>query len=339
MANEILCDLVLLTWNGFHLLEPCVRSLFRCTDLSCRLIVVDNGSTDPETLAYLRSLPEKSSMPVQVLHLPENRCIASALNEGLRQTSAPWICLLNNDLLVTPGWLTEMLRVAQTHPQIGLLNPMSNQFGVVPDPPEAVDNLAETLLKREQGRWLEEWNCVGFCMLLPRSVFEKVGLLDEEFRPFFFEDTDYAMKVRAAGWICAIAKGAYVYHHQGGTLRLDPARTEQFLRNRERFHKKWKLPQPMSYGWILGAGGEKLENAFKEIRQLANQGHDLWVLHTQKGLRLAPHYRIFERSVPSYLLPWKALRLLLLKKKRIDRLVTDIPWLAKAFRGRIAEYR
>ncbi|MBI3318028.1 MAG: glycosyltransferase family 2 protein [Candidatus Omnitrophica bacterium] len=318
---EPLCDLVLLSWNHLECTRPCVESLFAHTQVPSRLIIVDNGSTDPDFLRYLAALPGKSPLPVQVVRLPHNQSIASALNEGLRQTSAPWVCLLNNDILATPGWLSEMIRVAQANPRIGLLNPMSNQFAALPNSSEAINGHAETLLKEHAGEWVENWESVGFCMLLNRSVLEKVGLFDEGFQPFFFEDTDYSMKVRAAGLDCAIAQGAYVHHHQGSTLKLDPSRSEQFRRNNDRFHRKWNLPPPMKIGWVIDGSDPDPDRMREEIRSLANQGHLLWVLAARNRNALLRHRRVVEKRLSPWLFPGKALIFFLAKKKKVDRLV------------------
>ena len=227
--------MVLLTWNRRDLLEPCVERLILHTRRANRLIIVDNGSTDPDALAYLDRLAAEQHGWVEVVRWPENRSIAAALNAGLALTSAPWICLLNNDILVTSGWLEEMLSVAERGQDIGLVNPMSNEFNCEPSRSgETIDDLARRLQAR-RGQWVEHWVGVGFCLVLSQRVLRLVGMLDEAFLGGYFEDADYALRVQHAGLRCVIAEGAYVYHHGSATMRHDPGRSRLFQENEARF--------------------------------------------------------------------------------------------------------
>ena len=247
------CDVVLLTWNRRDLLEPCVERLVRYTRRADRLIIVDNGSADPEALAYLNRLASggPGEIKIEVVRLPENRSIATALNAGLALATAPWICLLNNDVLVTAGWLDEMLDVAERGQDIGLVNPMSNEFNCKPQRSgETIDDLARRLQAR-RGQWVEHWMGVGFCLVLSQRVLRRIGMMDEGFRGGYFEDADYSLRVQRAGLRCVIAEAAYVYHHGSATMRHDPGRSRLFQENEARFLAKWSKEPPRRIAWVL----------------------------------------------------------------------------------------
>ena len=323
MSASILCDLVLLTWNRLDLLKPCIERILRYTDVSTRLIVVDNGSTDADALEYLRNLKGGGCVEATVLRRPQNGAIAAALNEGLAQTRAPWVCLLNNDILVTEGWLSEMISVAQSHPRLGFLNPMSNEFGLSPRRGQTPDTLA-TRCRKFRGRWMENTGCVGFCALLPRHVRNQVGYFDETLQPMYFEDADYSLRIQNAGFLCGIAQGAYVYHHGGATLRHDGLRGERFQENEDRFFKKWARPRPLRIAWILPPSSEvnSPEEARERIRSLANQGHKIWVFLTSENRPLVPDHLqvvpvLFPRLGFSLLARWK----ILTKKKKYHQIL------------------
>lgn len=320
-------DLVLLTWNRLDLLKPCVEQLRQHTDVPARLLIVDNGGTDPAARQYLEALAGTPRLAPEVIRLPQNLAIAQALNAGLARATAPWVCLLNNDILVTPGWLSELLRVAEAHPTIGLLNPMSNEFGRVPRPGETIAAVAGALRPR-QGRWLENWGCTGFCVLLPQRVLSQVGLFDEQFQAFFYEDADYSLRVRQAGFDCAIAEGAYVYHHGSATLTQDPTRGERFTANAARFYAKWRRGPSRRIAWMAGAAPTAPgADAIREgIRRLANDDHAVTVYCTRRTQAVVPpHYRVQRRVLPATGFYWLALGDLLLKKKRFDQLVLSAP--------------
>ena len=320
MMKESICDLLLLTWNREDLLKPCMKRIFAHTELPCRLILIDNGSTDPGTLEYISRLQPPPHLKLEIVRLPENLSISKAINQGLSRVKSPWVCLLNNDILVTEGWLSEMIRVAQVNPNIGLLNPHSNQFGVVPGAGEIIDRVAQRL-KPLSRQWIENMECVGFCLLLSKEVLDRVGRFDEEYEFFYFEDADYCLRVHQAGLDCAIAQGAYVYHHGGATLTTDPLKEKRFRENEERFFQKWNREKPKRVAWIL-YGKESASGAREKIRQQANAGHRIWVFHAPDSAPGVPrHLQVVPVSFPGILLPLVVFWRVLLKKKRFDRIL------------------
>ena len=326
------CDLVLLTWNRKDLLEPCVDRLLAHTRLPCRLLIVDNGSTDSETLAYLAKLDGTSAMDIRIVRLPQNRGIAAALNAGLRNTSAPWVCLLNNDVLVTEGWLEEMMRVAEADPAIGLVNPMSNEFNVVPLAGEAIDDVARRR-RRSRGGWLENWQAIGFCVLFSRALLEEVGYWDEAIGSMYFEDTDYSLQVRRTGRICVIAEGAYVFHHKSATINHDPMRHEKFRTGRERLYGKWGLSPPQRIAYVLPAAPAALARAAVQVRGLANEGHEVGVIvFSGAAGTIRRHLQVRVTAVPGWWLWPAALWRVLVKKKRFERIIVSSAGLARLLR-------
>ena len=320
--EQPVCDLVVLTWNRVDLLRPCVERLLAHTRPPSRLIVVDNGSTDAETLQYLRALKGTDLIETMVVRHPANVSIATALNSGLAQTRAPWICLLNNDVLVSAGWLEELIAVAESDPSIGLVNPMSNQFGLAPRPHQTIDALAE-YGRRARGRWIEHAICEGFCMFFSRRVLDTVGVFDEGLGSMYFEDADYTQRAHRAGFRSVIAEGAYVYHVGGATTRHDPTRDERFAESAAQFYRKWQMTHPQRIGWVLPVGRARgIEHVTGDIRALANAGHKVWVFAAGDARRAIPrHLQVVPVGLPQ--LGWSAgvLWRVLTKKKRFDRLL------------------
>ncbi len=320
------CDLVLLTWNRADLLRPCVERLFQHTPAGVRLIVVDNASTEPEAVQYLKGLRGNGKMDIEVIRRPANDGFSDGMNEGLRRAEADWVCLLNNDILVTQGWLTEMIDVAKEHPGLGLINPMSNEFGLIPKPRETIDDLAKRL-KSQTGQWIENWMGVGFCLLTRRQILETVGLLDVGYRFIYFEDADYALRVRRAGFACGIAQGAYVFHLGSASMRLDPERQKIFQANEERFFLKHRMERPKRMACVLRNGLAPGSVAF--LRNLANLGHRLWIFHPRThNTRPLNHLMIKWIDHPRWLLPWAALWKAVFKKKKFHKIfVSEVGWL------------
>ena len=122
MPTDPLCDLVLLSWNHLECTHPAVESILAHTTVPARLIIVDQNSGE-ETRRYLRSVRSTPTVAVEVLFNPANVGYPKGMNIGLRAARAPFVCFLNNDILVPPGWLEELIAVAESDPSIGTVCP------------------------------------------------------------------------------------------------------------------------------------------------------------------------------------------------------------------------
>ncbi|PIQ82810.1 MAG: hypothetical protein COV76_01475 [Candidatus Omnitrophica bacterium CG11_big_fil_rev_8_21_14_0_20_64_10] len=235
-GNRPDCDIIIPIWNLPELTGRCLESVIQNTGRSIRLILIDNGSEAP-TREMLDQFAQAAPVPVAILRNTVNLGFIKAINQGLAAAQAPWICLLNNDTVVTAGWLTEMIRVADQDPQIGLVNPTSNSLGLSPAgrSPEAVARS----LQAESGKSASLSIALGFCLLGRRSLFEEIGGLDERFGMGNFDDDDLSHRVRNSGRTIVRACGAYVYHEEKASFRRMPGWKKAFEENRRRYEAKW----------------------------------------------------------------------------------------------------
>lgn len=232
------CDLVLLSWNHLEETRPCLESLLETTKVPCRLLIVDNGS-EAHVREFLRVVkPRGAITEIVLLQNETNEGFPRGMNRGIAASQAPFVCLLNNDLRFTTGWLREMIAVADAHPEIGVINPASSTFG--DRPPQGVSLQAYADSRRPlSGRYTEVGICIGFCMLIKREVLNRIGGLSEEVERIFFEDEDFCMRAQQAGFQCIVASAPYVYHAEHGTVKNMPEREALFLRNRAWCQEKW----------------------------------------------------------------------------------------------------
>ena len=232
------CELILLSWNHLEETRPCLETLFRTTHTPCRLLLVDNAS-EPAVRAYLASVkPQGAILEVRLLQNETNEGFSRGMNRGIQVSHAPFVCLLNNDLRFTDGWLEELLHAAAAHPDIGVWNPESNTFGNRPRPGGTIDTHAAAL-KARRGRYVEVGVCTGFCFLIRREVIDRIGGLTEEVDRAFFEDEDYCMRVRDAGFGCAVAASSYVFHTEHQSVKDVPEREALFTKNRLWCERRW----------------------------------------------------------------------------------------------------
>jgi len=239
-----LTSIVIPVHNQVGRTRECLGSIRLRTDEPYEIIVVDNGSTD-QTVAYFASCGD-----VRVIRNEENRGFPAAVNQGIAAATGDYILLLNNDTIVTTGWLRRLLDALDRDPNLGMVGPSSNFAGGAQlifagyEELEDLDGFAWDLAKAERGRVEETDRLLGFCLLARRAVVEQIGLLDERFGLGNFEDDDWCRRARAAGWKCGIARDAFVHHYGHATFDGANIDLRKLLkRNAELFDKKWRDDQ------------------------------------------------------------------------------------------------
>jgi GT2 family glycosyltransferase len=237
-------SIVVLTHNQLAYTRMCLESIRRRTDEPYELIVVDNGSTDG-TLEYLRSLDG-----VKVVANAANRGFAAGVNQGIQAATGKQILLLNNDCVVTTGWLLRLLRALHSDRRVGLVGPCSNcvsgeqQVQVTYEGDLlGLDGFAWDWGKAHNRRMADTDRLVGFCLLMRRELLDAVGLLDERFGIGCFEDDDYCRRALRAGYRAVIAQDAFVHHFGGRTFVGSGVDFAALMwKNQQLFQAKWSQP-------------------------------------------------------------------------------------------------
>ena len=106
-----LASIIIPSCNPLESTRQCIAALMRYTRRPYELIVVNDGSSD-ETSAYLESARDAVSVPVTVIANVTSRGIAAAINQGLKAARGEYLVLLNNDVVVTDGWLGQLIALA-----------------------------------------------------------------------------------------------------------------------------------------------------------------------------------------------------------------------------------
>jgi len=265
-----ICDIIVLTFNHLDVTKAFVDSVVRCTTLPVRVIFVDNRSID-RTRDYLASLQSAGNVQFEVILSAENEGFIRGNNKGLKNTSAPFVCFSNNDVLLTPGWLEEMLEVFSRHPRLGVLNPNSNNLGVDVPAGTELDAFAREWRAKHSGQMAEMALGVGFFMLVRREVIERIGGFCEDYAPMFFEDRDYFLRAIRAGFLTGVAKGAYVWHMEHASMKqLGPQRQKIFDRSKAVFEANWG--KTLRVAWILN-GESSLDEILEQAAQVARTGN------------------------------------------------------------------
>jgi GT2 family glycosyltransferase/glycosyltransferase involved in cell wall biosynthesis len=238
-------SIILPVHNKFAVTYHClVALLFSYNQASFEVIVVDDGSED-ET----RQLPSRVKGIAYLRHDSAQGFIDSC-NDGARQARGEYVVFLNNDTEPTAGWLDEMLSVFKNFAEVGLVGSkllypdgsLQEAGGIVwgnGDPWNYGRGGNPRDPRYNYTRQVDYLS--GASIMLPRSLWEEVQGFSEEFRPAYFEDTDLAFKVRAAGKKTVYAPLSVVYHHEGvtsGTSVTSGTKRYQEI-NRPKFKQKW----------------------------------------------------------------------------------------------------
>lgn len=211
-------SVVIPTRDRGALLRACIESIeTRSTYPDLRLLIVDNGSTDPETLAYLGSLPHT------VLRDPRPFNYSELMNAAVERVDTEQVVLLNNDItVITPGWVEAMLEHAQ-RPEVGavgcrLLYPdgRPQHEGVAVGVGSPAINLDLSALP-PMGRVTRDVSAVtAACMMIRRDVWREVGGMDESLR-VAFNDVDLCLRLRRAGYRVVYTPLAELHHHESAS--------------------------------------------------------------------------------------------------------------------------
>jgi GT2 family glycosyltransferase len=226
---------VLPVFNQLDFTRGCLQSLAPDLAAGAQLIVINNGSTDG-TAAYLSSLTA-----AKIAHNPTNLGCATAWNQGVRLSSRQWTVIMNNDVLVAPGWLEALLDfAARTGAEIvapalreGPLNYPFQEY--------AADFTRRMRLVRRWGQ------AHGICFMVRTSVFETVGAFDENFRVGQFEDADFFLRAKLAGVQMAVTGAAFLHHFGSVTQNAiraaprPPGGPSYYAENRAYYLRKWRL--------------------------------------------------------------------------------------------------
>ena len=249
--NNIDLSIITVNWNTRDILLNCIESAYKTIKKhSFEYIVIDNGSTDRSSEAVRSNYPDV----IQIIN-KDNIGFSKASNMGLSAGKGRYLMLLNSDTILTDNAADSLIGFMDDHPEAGaaggqLLNKDGSRQNSFDISPTLITELSNKSLLRLlfPGRYLnknlifdkpaEVDQIIGACIIIRHEVAEQVGLLDERFF-IFFEETDWAYRIRKSGWKIFHVPSARIYHLQGQSAikKLALARTE-FFRSRYQYFDK-----------------------------------------------------------------------------------------------------
>jgi GT2 family glycosyltransferase len=240
-------SIVIASFNKLEYTQKCIESIRQYTlQDTYEIIVVDNGSTD-DSQAWL-SLQQD----IKLIANSSNLGFPKACNQGMEIAEGDTILLLNNDTVVTENWLTNMRKALFSDDKVGAVGTVTNSISYY----QAIQATYANLEEMQQFaylfnvsnplQWEERLKLIGYCMLIKKSVVEQIGLLDEQFSPGNYEDDDYSLRIRMAGYRLLLCKDTFIHHFGSTSFRENKEYTDLMKINRHKFMNKWGFDPDVS---------------------------------------------------------------------------------------------
>lgn len=229
-------SVVVPNWNGIGYIGKCLDSLLAQT-LEPDIIVVDNNSTDGSA-----ELIQDHYSQVILIKNKSNLGFTGGVNAGIKRSlklGSRHVALLNNDAVADKKWIEELSDYLNTHPEIGIITGQ-----IINSSKEKLDSTGEFYTSwglpfaRGRGEYTNSgyeegrvFGASGGASLYRASMFEEIGLFDEDFFAYY-EDVDISFRAQLAGWKVAFTPTAKAYHEIGATSgKIKDFTTYQTMKN------------------------------------------------------------------------------------------------------------
>jgi len=280
-------------YNGGEAVERCLRSVLQHTH--ARTIVIDDASTDPQTLALLDEV--RTWDRVEVVRHDQNLGYTRTANHAIELSGADDLVLLNSDTEVGPGWLERLRWVAYSEPDVATVSAVSDNAGAMAVPVAGAANdwpahLTWSEVSRAMVRGIPTWAQVvptghGFCMYVRRACLDEIGGFDAELFPEGYgEENDFSFRAAAAGWVNLVAPHVMVRHARG--VSFGSRRDELMATGRARLDARHPTYTGDIRCWLGTGETSRWRDEAEQVRTTlaASEGVDrriLYVIHRAGG--------------------------------------------------------
>ncbi|MDQ6598591.1 glycosyltransferase [Bacillus salipaludis] len=245
---------VILCFNNWGLSKQAITSLIESLDVSyfqkgIELIIINNGSEDYTTLGILEMERQyQGQIHIIPVHRHENMGYPVGINCGLEHCSGEIISILSNDLVFPENWFDGIRKTMEEDPAIGVAVPYLSygsgpqHLGVTFHSLDAMKEFAKNFMESHKENTIYLDRVIGACMVFKKNVIELIGGNDFWYGIGNYDDDDWSLRVRIAGFKLALVGGSFVHHIGCITFNQDPQSLNSALTsNYYKFQNKWKL--------------------------------------------------------------------------------------------------
>ena len=208
-------SIIIVNYNGKELLQKCLDSLLKVNYDNFEIILVDNNSTDGTVEFITKNYPS-----LIIIKLDSNKGFAEPNNVAAKISKGKYLLFLNNDTVVTPNFISEMVKVMETDKKIAICQSLLlKPDGSVDSSGDFIDHLGVVYnSKTEIDEIREVSSARGASMLVRSDIFEKLDGFDQKFF-ITFEDVDLCWRSWILGYRVLIIPTSIVYHEGGITIK------------------------------------------------------------------------------------------------------------------------
>ena len=214
-------------YNGSQATKRCLAALFKHTQTTHTILLVDDASTDLQLAAELRAYAERYA---HVCYLRRAQNLGYLANVNLAITDCTGdVVLLNSDTEVGPQWLERLQRAALSHSKIAAASPLSDNATLLTILSARLlqqfdtDHIQQALASCARAHFPQLPAIVGFCVYLKRAALDALGLFDPVFAPGYGEEDDFSQRARSQGWQLVAAPDVFVRHFGGASFGVSPS--------------------------------------------------------------------------------------------------------------------
>jgi glycosyltransferase involved in cell wall biosynthesis/predicted SAM-dependent methyltransferase len=246
-------SLVIPTRNGLCLLKQCIESIIKKTSYpNYEILIVDNGSDDPEILDYFNEIKSYSNIRILADSRPFN--YSELNNAAVKEAKGEIIGLINNDIeVISPDWLSEMVGIS-IQPKVGAVgaklwypNDTIQHGGVLLGIGGIANHAHHKLDKFSAGYFgravlSQSFSAVtAACLIIKKSIYVEVGGLNQKDLPVAFNDVDFCLRLRDAGYRNVWTPYAELYHHESASRGKEdtPAKQARAVAEANYMMKAW----------------------------------------------------------------------------------------------------
>jgi GT2 family glycosyltransferase len=208
-------SIIIVNYNGKELLQKCLDSLLKVNYDNFEIILVDNNSTDGTVEFITKNYPS-----LIIIKLDSNKGFAEPNNVAAKISKGKYLLFLNNDTVVTPNFISEMVKVMETDKKIAICQSLLlKPDGSVDSSGDFIDHLGVVYNSKTKIDEIREVSSArGASMLVRSDIFEKLDGFDQKFF-VTFEDVDLCWRSWILGYRVLIIPTSIVYHEGGITIK------------------------------------------------------------------------------------------------------------------------
>ena len=222
--NNPMVSVIIVNYNGKNHLEKCLESLMKVDYEKYEVILIDNNSTD-DSIEFVKNVYPS----VIIIKLEKNYGFAEPNNIGAKNAKGELLLFLNNDTVVNPNFIQELIKVINLDSKIAICQSLLlKPNGEVESSGDFIDILGRAFMSKEKVTEVKEiLSARGACMLVRKNIFWELGGFDKNFFASF-EDIDLSWRAWIWGYKIVLVPNSIVYHTGGQTVEL--------LRSEIKFH-------------------------------------------------------------------------------------------------------